>query len=273
MAHLLLIINLTRRINDEVIEMITGFKIQNANNIPIQFPLYCDPKVPYECPENKTLTVVCRTSPEVIKRYLEPTPFEYVDNHYHIYIGDFTKAETGGYWDAAIIIPVKYKNIVGGHFLVEFEDEDYSIAAGRELWGYPKKYGKSHIEYTDEKITAVCEKDGIEIIRIEMDLTQNLYKPLKTLKLCPHIQMQVIGKAEGPGVALKRIIARDSSDDYLQESCVEHPCTVKLKSTDRTPVSDFEPEEVLGGRFVTGNHRITDAHGWGVVLDTLINEF
>ncbi len=249
------------------------FKIRNANNIPIQFPLYADPKVPYECPGNRTLTVVCRTSPDVIKRYLEPTPFEYVDNHYHIYVGDFTGAETGAYWDAAVVIPVKYKDIVGGHFLVEFEDKDYSIAAGRELWGYPKKYGKCRMDETTDKVVAVCEKDGVEIIRLEMDKTKKLSAPLKKLKLHPHIQMQVIGKAEGPGVALSRILTRDSSADYVEESNVEHPCTVTLRSVDRNPVADFTPEEVLGGRFVKGNHRVSDAHGWATVVDTLINEF
>ncbi|MCD8175420.1 MAG: acetoacetate decarboxylase family protein [Phascolarctobacterium sp.] len=248
-------------------------KVANANNIPVQFPLYADPKVPYECPGNRTLTVVCKTDPEIIKKYLEPTPFEYVDNYYHIYIGDFSGAETGAYWDAAIVIPVRYKDIVGGHFLVEFEDQDYSIAAGRELWVYPKKYGKCRMEETDEKIIAVCEKNGIDIIKLEMDKTKKLEQPLKTLKLHPHIQMQVIGRAERAGVALKRILTRDSSSDYVLESCIEHPCRVELQSVDRCPVADFTPEEILGGRFVIGNHRISDEHGWATVIDTLINEF
>jgi len=248
-------------------------KIANANNIPIQFPLYADPKVPYECPGNRTLTAVCEIDPQVIKMYLEPTPFTYVDNRFHIYIGDFSTAQTGGYWDAAIVIPVRYKDLVGGHFLVEFEDHDYSIAAGRELWGYPKKYGKCWMREDEARIIAVCEKDGVELIRLEMDKTTALTQPLPQLRLLPHIQMQVIGRAEGPGVALKRIITRDSSADYIADSRIEHPCAVQLKSHPRSPVADFTPDRVFGARFIVGNHRITDEHGWGTVIDTLVNEF
>ena len=58
--------------------------------------------------------------------------------------------------------------------MFEYEDKDYSIAAGRELWGYPKKYAKINlVEHTD-KYVATAVKNGTEIIRMELDKPKKL---------------------------------------------------------------------------------------------------
>ena len=110
------------------------YAIQNGNNVPLSSPLIPTPFVPYQCADCRHVNVFCRAEPDLIKKYLENTPFEYAGNTVLIYISDFTNTDVCPFWDCGIVIQAKYKDIVGGYFLFEYEDQDYSIAAGRELW-------------------------------------------------------------------------------------------------------------------------------------------
>lgn len=68
--------------------------------------------------------------------------------------------------------PARFRDTVGGYFLFEYEDQDYSIAAGRELWGYPKKYADILMTEETGKVTAKAVKNKKETMRLELDLTE-----------------------------------------------------------------------------------------------------
>ena len=61
----------------------------NGNNVPVQRPLIPTPFVPYKCKNCRHVNIFAKADPEIIKKYLEPTPFEYVDNTILLYISDF----------------------------------------------------------------------------------------------------------------------------------------------------------------------------------------
>jgi acetoacetate decarboxylase len=82
---------------------------------------------------------------------LVPTPFKYVSDIVYAYVADYTNSDCNdgcnyGFYDTGLVIPVEYKGRVGVHVLYEYEDQDYAIAAGREMWGYPKKYAKCNLK-------------------------------------------------------------------------------------------------------------------------------
>ena len=95
--------------------------IKLGNNMPVQAPLIPDPLVPYECKDNKTLFAVCRGDEEQVRRYLEPTPFEFLSDIFVVSISDFTNSKKLSFMDCAIVLPVKYKEIYGGYYLFEYE--------------------------------------------------------------------------------------------------------------------------------------------------------
>ncbi len=98
----------------------SGFNVQNGNNMPIQSPLIPDPVVPYACSESITLFAMIEVEEKTIRKYLEPTPFAYVNNLAMVYVNDFTKSEKLPYMDGGIIIQAKYKDIIGGYYLFEY---------------------------------------------------------------------------------------------------------------------------------------------------------
>src|SRR5699024_6672401 len=184
-----------------------AFKVQKGNNMPIQSPLIPDPVVPYACSESKTLFAVCEADEVIIKKYLEATPFEYVNNKMMVYVNDFTKSEKLPYMDAGIIIQARYKDVVGGYYIFEYEDDDAAIATGRELWGYPKKLGHKTLERKGNKIKGTASRRGIKLMELELNLDSDM-KDIPRLDLFPHLNIHTIPKPDGPGIFSQRIIAR-----------------------------------------------------------------
>lgn len=250
---------------------------KEPNNMPLNAPLYRSVAVPYECAENRTLTVVCETDEKSIKEELAPTPFEFVTNRFTVYISDFSNVRSPVYgacpfMDAGIIIPARFKDIVGAYYSYEYEDQDYSICAGRERWGYPKKYGKIHLEEKGEKISGTVERFGVKIIDVRCELIPKVKEvPIPTMY--PHLLLQVIPRAEGPGIFLKRVIIRDTSPDFKTKTKKFGQASVSLGKVEAggggDPLNHLTPTKVLGAVYTIGHFFATEEHGWGKVLATL----
>ncbi|WP_085506149.1 acetoacetate decarboxylase family protein [Thalassobacillus devorans] len=240
---------------------------KTGNNVPIQSPLFPDPFVPYECKNNQTVTAICRTDEAIIKKYLEQTPFEYVDNTFIVTVSDFGNCNKGAFIDCAVVIPARYKDTVGGQYLFEYENEDFAIAAGRELWGYPKKYAELSVERTDGKVVASAVKAGKEIIRLEFGLNSEAVS-LPELKLTPHLNLQTVPHPGG-GVLYQNVIARDTTPDFELSSSQTGSISVKMGGDKTTPLEDLQPKEILGGTYTVGDFYATEENGWGKIIDRL----
>ena len=120
-----------------------NISVKKGNNMPLHAPLIPTPVVPYACKNNRTLFAICEGREKTIRKYLETTPFEYVDDRFIIMISDFTNCEKIPFMGCDIICPVKYRNTLGGYFVYVYENEDYAIATGRELGGTPRNMGMS----------------------------------------------------------------------------------------------------------------------------------
>lgn len=246
------------------------YVVQNGNNVPIHAPLIPSPFVPYQCPNNRSVTVFGRIDPEIIKKYLEPTPFDYVDNVIMVYIQDFTNTDRCSFWDCGIVVSAKYKDVVGGYFLFEYEDQDYSIAAGRELWGYPKKYADINlVEHTD-KYVATAVKNGREIIRMELDKKEKCNVQQPDTKFLPHLLLHCVPNGDKPGLFSKRVMARDTSPDFKTRISKVYNATLTLRCVGEDALDEFAPVEIICGTFKEGEYFATEENGWAKVLETLI---
>ncbi len=168
--------------------------LQNGNNMPLQAPLIPDPFVPYRCPRNRSLNAVCQGDPEVLKAYLANTPFTLADDRFLVYVSDFTNCDKIPFMDAGVVIPVEFEGRTGGYFLFEYEDNDAAIAAGRDLWGYPKKYGDILLEERGDRVTASVTRKGVPLITINCTLDG---APAPALKTTPHLNIHIQPAPDG----------------------------------------------------------------------------
>ena len=248
--------------------MKTGLQVL-GNNVPIHAPLIPSPLVPYECPNNTTLSAVVRSTEGSVKEFLNGPPFDYVGREIVISISDFRNCTKMPFMDCGVILPVKYGSIQGGYYLFEYEDNDAAIAAGRELWGYPKKQADINLAVEGKIALATVVRKGKTILQLRCQLTR-VSTSVPRPKITPHINIHTVPRADGPGVLSMRVIARDTSPDFRVVSERFGDGEIHLEDLPSDPLSRLTIEEVLSCSLVVGDFFATEKNGWGRVLETLV---
>ena len=234
----------------------------------------CAPTVefPYYCKDCGTLQVFCRTEEEIMKKYLEHTPFEYVSSDYIMSISDMknTTSTWGGMMDIAIIVPVRYKDHVGGNYLIEFEDLDITCILGREMWGYPKLLADATLEEKDGKIIGRAYRGGEEFMHLELDLSKPTQKEIPEFKVYPHLQAHTIPDVDGESIFSQRICSRDTSGDFELTRKETGEGSAWVKDNGFIAMSDFMPVEIYGAVYTLGDFAATEENGASIVIDTIV---
>ncbi|MEK5036579.1 acetoacetate decarboxylase family protein [Sporosarcina sp. FSL K6-3457] len=234
-------------------------------NTPAHAPMFPDPFVPYESPDYVSLYAVTKVNEEEVRRILSFTPFEYVSNEAVISITDFSKCNKIAYMDAAVVIPVKYGDKYGGYYIYEYENNDAAIAAGRELWGYPKKYAKISLKEENGVFYGKVEKGGKVFLEITGEKSEEDFIPLVEPKTTPHLLMKTIPNPSG-GSSVRQIIERDTSPDFKLKEKLQVSVNVKIQSTEREPLDLLQPVKILGGGVIKGDFYATEENGWGKII-------
>lgn len=247
----------------------SAVKIQKANNMPVQSPLVPEPMVPYSCKNSRTVYVMCEVKEETVRKHLAPTPFEYVSNLCMIYVNNFLESPELPYMDSGIIFTVKYKDMYGGYYMYEWEDNDVAIATGR-YWGYPKKYACMELEKNGDYVHGTTTRKGVRLIDIEVDLSKPVENVPSLPKTFPHLNLLTIPNPDGPGIFSQRVTARDNSSTCKTLSNQYGEAKVTLQCSPNDPIGDFMPVKVLGGGYSVTDFLATMENGWAKVIDTLI---
>lgn len=246
--------------------------VQNANNVPIQAPLITHPVIPYSNKNSKSVYAIFEVEEEVVRAYLEPTPFEYKSNVVYAWVNDFLDSPQQPYMDSGLMVEAKYKDIEGGHIIFEYENYDESVAAGREIWGYPKKQGDVRLNKKANHVRASVSRRGHKLIDITCQLKDNVAEKFPRPKTTPHLNLQTIPNAEGPGYFMRRVIARDNSSEckLLEEKIGD--IEIKLTSGPTDPIGDFQPKRIIGGGYSVLDFLASEQYGYGKVLETFYGE-
>src|SRR5579859_2044609 len=111
--------------------------LENAFAMPLTAPAF--PPGPYRFINREYMIITYRSDPEKL-RAVVPEPL--------VLDGDVVKYEFirmpdstgfGDYTETGQVIPVTFEGRKGGYTHCMFLNDEAPIAAGRELWGFPKK--------------------------------------------------------------------------------------------------------------------------------------
>jgi acetoacetate decarboxylase len=113
--------------------------ILHLPSMPLAGPSY--PKGPYRFVNREYMVISYETEADIVRAQL-PEPLEPIDSplvHYE-WINMPDSSGFGSYTESGVVIACRYQgdemNFVDQMYL----DDDPPIAAGREIWGFPKKY-------------------------------------------------------------------------------------------------------------------------------------
>ena len=117
------------------------------------------------------------TEPDAYKAVLPPI-FEPVVPYVFCFVGNYPDANfSTPYLEAGLSLPVKYKGELGFYFLAMPLDspaggnDDMAIAAGREIYGFPKKHCKIVLHRSGTSVEASITRNQVEFFRAQVELT------------------------------------------------------------------------------------------------------
>ncbi|MBG9451278.1 hypothetical protein ABE67_18775 [Cytobacillus firmus] len=234
------------------------------NNAPLHAPLYPSPFVPYECLEQKSLAVYFRPNRKILEEWVRTTPYKLEEEIAAVVATDFSSCDKLDFMDFSIIVPVSYEGKKGGWYVFEYENNDAAIAAGRELWGYPKKYASITLEEQGDRIIGKAQrKDGL-LIEIAGEWEEE--HDLGEITLTPHFNIRTIPNPDKPGVWKHQLIERNTAPDFKLLRRKTMKGSIKIEGTTENPVHLLDTGDVLGACFTEGDFFATEKNGWGKVI-------
>lgn len=216
-------------------------------SMPLAGPSY--PKGPYRFINREYMIISYETDPEIVREQL-PEPLEPIDTplvHYE-FIGMPDSSGFGSYTESGLVIPCRYKGEEMNFVSQMYLDDDPPIVAGREIWGFPKKYAHPKLEIVKDTLTGTLEYAG-QIVAVGtmgykhesmagngLKTTAALAKTQVNLKLIPGVD----GKP-----ALCQLVCYNLTDIVVKGSWIG-PGRLHLAPHVNAPVADLPVRRVVG---------------------------
>jgi len=174
----------------------------NATNVghrafamPFTAPAY--PPGPYRFYDREFLIITCRSDRKKL-RELVPEPLEPISDLVKFeFIRMPNSTGFGDYTEAGQVIPVTLDGRAGNYTLCMFLNDHPPIAAGRELWGFPKKLAGPSLRTETDTLVGTLDYGPVRVATGTMGYKhkeadtettlQELASPNFLLKIIPHV--------------------------------------------------------------------------------------
>ena len=153
---------------------------QRAFAMPLTSPAFAPG--PYRFVNREYFIVTYRTDPDALKAVI-PAPLEFTDaivKYEFIRMPDSTGF--GDYTESGQVIPVSFRGERGGFTHAMYLNDHPPIAAGRELWGFPKKLAWPELRVDKDTLTGVLKYGPIPVAVATMGYKHRTLAPEPILK-------------------------------------------------------------------------------------------
>ncbi len=223
-----------------------------VDGTPFGAPLV--PTLPIRMPGTEIVTVVYRTDP-VAADAMIPAPLRLQGEYVVVQVYRMHDAQWfGRYCESAVQIPVLLPDgspAVYSPLLVL--EGDGPVAAGRELYGQPKKNGEVVLESRGDLMVGVVARNGIDVITVTLPYKQTPMADGALDTLVPgsavNVNLRVLPDQEG---LRRELVARTLGDVVVHEAW-QSRATVEVRPHAQVPVHLLPVREVVGGF-----HRVVD---------------
>jgi len=237
-------------------------QILTLSGMPAQAPSY--PRGPYRFVNREYFIITYESDADAIRAAV-PEPLEPAPGNLVAY--EFIKMPDssgfGDYHESGVVIPCIYKGEPVNFTCMMFLDDEPPLTGGREIWGFPKKYGEPDLRVAKDTLTGTLKYDGELVAMGTMQ-----YKPENLLAADPHAALRdpaavikTLGKTQVnlkfiPGaagdVAVAQLVAYNMTDITVKGAWAGH-ARLHLVPHVNAPVADFPVRKIVGG-----SHTIAD---------------
>lgn len=216
---------------------------RDAFAMPLHSPAF--PPGPYRFVDREYLIITYRTDPDKLRKVI-PAPLQMTEpivKYEFINMPDSTGF--GHYCESGQVIPVTLDGVAGGYVHSMYLNDHPPIAAGRELWGFPKKLGDPELrvhkdtligtlDYSDFRIatgTMGFKHKAIDCVAVE----KSMASPTFLLKIIPHVD----------GTPRICELVQYTLTDITIKGAWSGPGALQLNPHALAPVSDLPVLEIL----------------------------
>src|SRR3954466_9580500 len=167
-------------------------EILKLPSMPAAGPSY--PAGPYRFIDREFMVLTYETDWDVVRHQL-PEPLEPVEQplvHYE-WIKMPDSSGFGSYTESGLVIPCRYEGEEANFVVEMYLDDDPPIAAGREIWGFPKKYAHPKLEICKDTLTGTLSYAGQPVAIGTMAYKHDVFSrdPGKTVQSLSKMQVNL----------------------------------------------------------------------------------
>ncbi len=235
-------------------------KFKKFASMPDWAPAYTD--LPHTFKGSTGLSILCRAPKNVISK-LMPPPLKSTGDLFILRWQIIDDCE--GYKNvhfSEILFPCKWRDKTGVHCAIEYIDNEMGLIIGREIWGFPKKWGDFVWKETPEGLDLECHKEGELLIRTmftETEASKIEWPFMSSYYLVKHIP-----PASRTGDPLIQVVRIDLDKKTLYSSTTG-TATVELFDGQHDPLKQLGPVEVLGARL----DKVDSIVDYGEIVETI----
>lgn len=230
--------------------------ILKLTSMPIASPSY--PKGPYRFIDREFFIIVYESDPKMIREAV-PEPLEPDGSNTVMYefIAMPDSSGFGSYTETGLVIPCIYKGEHVNFTAQMYLDCEPPIAAGREIWGFPKKHANPSLKIIHDTLTGTLVYAGEKVAVGTMaykhenlihneqasdkknieEMIKKVSKTQVNLKLIPHVD---------GSLAIAQLVAYNTTDIKVKGAW-RGPSRLHLVPHVNAPVADLPVKKVIQG--------------------------
>ncbi|HQM44493.1 MAG TPA: acetoacetate decarboxylase [Smithellaceae bacterium] len=190
-------------------------KVGDAFAMPAHSPSY--PPGPYRFVNREFFIITYETDREALRRQV-PEPLEITEALVKFeFIKMPDSSGFGSYTEAGQVIPVTFQGQKGQYVLSMFLDDDAPIAAGREIWGFPKKLAFPSLEVDPISKDTLVGRLKYGSVDVAIGTMGFKYQPVdtqsikKSLEEAPNYLLKIIPHPDG-STAIRQLVQYNLQD-------------------------------------------------------------
>jgi acetoacetate decarboxylase len=211
------------------------------------------PPGPYRFVDRQYFIIRYRTDPAALRKVV-PEPLEIIEpvvSYEFIRMPDSTGF--GDYTESGQVIAVRYGDQIGGYTHQMFLNDHPPIAAGRELWGFPKKLAQPSLAVETDTLVGTLNYGSVRIATGTMGYKHralDLAAEAKALA-APNFLLKVIPHVDGSPRICE--LVRYYLEDITVKGAWTGPAALALYPHALAPIAELPVLEVLSAKHVVAD--------------------
>ncbi len=224
-------------------------EILSLPSMPPGNPSY--PMGPYRFIDREYFIVIYESDPEAIRRAVpDPLKPDGSDQVFYEWINMPDSSGFGSYQESGVVIPCTFEGEPVNYTAQMYLNDEPPISAGREIWGFPKRWGQPRLWVETDTLTGTLEYAGQTVAIGTMgykheSLIQDPAKRNEALKKT-QVNLKLLPCVTGKPLVAQLVVYNLTDIDV--KGHWGGPARLHLVPHVNAPVADFPVRRVIGGR-------------------------